>query len=177
MALVTLLRRDASTWRPGKRSRPTPSRPPPCFPGTGRARRALRARGTVLRSPSAPAAPVEPARSGALRAGRPGPRRLRRLRGLAGAVCPHRSDAQVRAVQMAAAGRWSLSRIATRLGRAPGRRDRGIEMPSSRCACCWIATGWCFRRLCTREPGLPRWRELVAVYHPPSPRAWYAPCR
>jgi hypothetical protein len=53
-------------------------------------------------------------------------------------------------------GSLALEQDATRLGRVPRRRDRGIEMPSSRRACCWIATGRCFRRLCTRSLGCHR---------------------
>ena len=103
---------------------------PPALPGRrGRARRAGRGRGAVLRrSPGAPAALAEPARNGALRAGRPGPRRLRWFRGAARALCPRRdgpaSDARGAGGADGRRGPLVLDRDATRLGRASRRRDR-----------------------------------------------------
>ncbi|MGH8592079.1 MAG: Lhr family helicase, partial [Gammaproteobacteria bacterium] len=79
-----------------------------------------------------------------------------------------RRTRQVRAAQMAAAGRWSLTGIPRASVALPEAGTGGgvdIEGGAELAARVLLHRyGVVFRRLCTREPWLPAWRELVAVY-------------
>ena len=88
-----------------------------------------------------------------------------------------RRTREARAAQMAAAGRWSLTgmpRASAGMPHAsaalPGAgtgTGGGIEIEGGAELAARVLLdryGVVFRRLCTREPWLPPWRELVAVY-------------
>ena len=77
-----------------------------------------------------------------------------------------------RAAQMAAAGRWSSTGYhAPRLRfpvPGPTGTGGGVEIEGGAELAARVLLdryGVVFQRLCTREPWLPPWRELVAVYH------------
>jgi ATP-dependent Lhr-like helicase len=77
---------------------------------------------------------------------------------------------EARAAQMAAAGRWSLIGMAHASVALPGAETgtgggADIEGGAKLAARVLLDRyGVVFRRLCTREPWLPPWHELVAVY-------------
>ncbi|MGH8574126.1 MAG: Lhr family helicase, partial [Gammaproteobacteria bacterium] len=74
------------------------------------------------------------------------------------------------AAQMAAAGRWSLTGIRRASAALPGAETGtggGLDIEGGAELAARVLLdryGVVFRRLCTREPWLPPWRELVAVY-------------
>jgi len=81
-----------------------------------------------------------------------------------------RRTREVRAAQMAAAGRWSLTGMPRASAALPGAgagTGGGVPIESGAELAARVLLdryGVVFRRLCTREPWLPPWRELVAVY-------------
>ncbi|MGH8589973.1 MAG: Lhr family helicase, partial [Gammaproteobacteria bacterium] len=81
-----------------------------------------------------------------------------------------RRTREVRAAQMAAAGRWSLTGMPRASAAVPAvgsGTGRGVEVEGGAEFAARVLLdryGVVFRRLCTREPWLPPWRELVAVY-------------
>ena len=81
-----------------------------------------------------------------------------------------RRTREARAAQMAAAGRWSLTGMPRASAALPGAETGtagGVEIEGGAEFAARVLLdryGVVFRRLCTREPWLPPWRELVAVY-------------
>ena len=75
-----------------------------------------------------------------------------------------------RAARMAAAGRWYLTGVSPASAALPGAETGtggGVEIEGGAEFAARVLLdryGVVFRRLCTREPWLPPWRELVAVY-------------
>ena len=75
-----------------------------------------------------------------------------------------------RAARMAAAGRWASTGMPRASAALPGKETGtgvGIEIEGGADFAARVLLdryGVVFRRLCTREPWLPPWRELVAVY-------------
>jgi ATP-dependent helicase Lhr and Lhr-like helicase len=69
---------------------------------------------------------------------------------------------------MAAAGRWSLTGMPRASAALPGAESGaggGVDIGADLTARVLLDRyGLVFRRLCTPEPWLPPWRELVAVY-------------
>ena len=68
---------------------------------------------------------------------------------------------------MAAAGRWSLTGMPRASAALPGAETGpggGVGIEGGAELAARVLLDRLFRRLCTREPWLPPWRELVAVY-------------
>ena len=90
------------------------------------------------------------------------------LRALSARAGHHRTR-EVRAAQMAAADRWSLTGIPRASAARPGVETGtggGVEIEGGAEFAARVLLdryGVVFRRLCTREPWLPSWRELPAV--------------
>ncbi|MGH8565578.1 MAG: DEAD/DEAH box helicase [Gammaproteobacteria bacterium] len=172
MAPVTLLRRqDLVAWE----AITTPAGPvPPLSPAAEAVRAALSAGGALFFDDLLARLRLLPSQLETALAELAG-QGLAACDGFAGlrALCARasrRRTREVRAAQMAAAGRWSLTGMRGASAALPGAgtgTGAGLEIEAGAELAARVLLhryGVVFRRLCTREPWLPPWRELVAVY-------------